>query len=381
MNADDRGALAVLAGLASITPARLRLLMSRHGPAEALAALCGGVALDAAIVRAIPDESLTSMRRDARAADPDAALAVCERAGVRVVARPDDDYPSALAADPSAPWALFVRGDVGALERRRVGVVGTRNATTAGRATAGELGEALSSAGVAVVSGLAAGIDAAAHAGVRRAEVVAPPVAVVGSGPDVPYPRRHAELWSWVADAGLLVSEWPPGTPPHPWRFPLRNRVIAALSEVLVVVESRARGGSLITARQALDRGVEVMAVPGSVKSPASAGTNQLLRDGAAPVTAIDDVLTMLGLDHRRQGELPFDPRPVPTGRQATVLQACQVEPSTLDMVAAATGLSLVDAALAAARLERSGWLVEVGGWFEPTSSHLSPWASRQVAP
>lgn len=379
MNADDRGALAVLAGLGAMNPARLRLLMRRYGPAEALAALCGGSMLEAGIERSIPAEALGSMRREARAGDPATALATCDRLGVTVVALPDDGYPGVLVADPFAPWALFVRGDLDAVARRRVGIVGTRNATAAGRATAGELASALSAAGVAVVSGLAAGIDAAAHAGVRATEPMTAPIAVVGCGPDVPYPRRQHELWNWVADAGLLISEWPPGTPPHPWRFPQRNRVIAALSEVLVVVESRARGGSLITARLALDRGVEVMAVPGSVKSPASAGTNQLLRDGAAPVTSVDDVLAMLGIDHRRQGELPFDPRPLPTGRQAQVLEACRVEPSTLDMLATATGLTLVDTALAAARLERSGWLVEVGGWFEPTSSHLSPWASRQV--
>ena len=114
------------------------------------------------------------------------------------------------------------------------------------------------------------------------------------------------------------------------------------------------------------------MAVPGSPRCAASVGTNQLLRDGAAPVTAVDDVLTMLGLDHRRQGELPFDPRPLPSGDQALVLSACEVEPRTLDTIAASTGLSLVDAALAAARLERSGWLVEAGGWFEPTASRLA---------
>lgn len=381
MNADDRGAIAVLAGLGGMTPLRLRLLMRRYRPDEALVALCGGAALDPAIERAIPAETLGPMRRAARAADPSSALAACDRAGVTVVARPDDAYPRVLTTDPDAPWALFVRGDLGAIDRRRVGIVGTRNATSAGRATAAELGSALSSAGVAVVSGLAAGIDAAAHAGVREADPVTAPIAVVGCGPDVPYPRHQHALWNWVADAGLLISEWPPGVPPHPWRFPQRNRVIASLSEVLVVVESRARGGSLITARQALDRGVEVMAVPGSVKSPASAGTNRLLRDGAAPVTSVDDVLAMLGLDHRRNGELPFDPRPMPTGSEARVLQACEVEPSTLDMLARATGLDLVDAALSAARLERSGWLAEVGGWFETTSSHLSPWASRQVQP
>ncbi|NNE12799.1 MAG: DNA-protecting protein DprA, partial [Ilumatobacter sp.] len=233
-----------------------------------------------------------------------------------------------------------------------------------------DLGRELAEADVAVVSGLARGIDAAAHRGVRAATAGAPPVAVVGCGLDVPYPKAHRDLWEWVASAGLLVSEWPPGVAPHAWRFPLRNRILAALSEVVVVVESRERGGSLITARLAAERGVDVMAVPGSPRSRASLGTNKLLVDGATPVTAVDDVLVALGLDHRRAA-LPFDPRPVPDARQQLVLDACRVEPSNIDMIVGATGLGVTDVAMAAARLERDGWLVEAAGWFEPTGSRL----------
>ena len=126
------------------------------------------------------------------------------------------------------------------LAKRAVSIVGTRNATAAGRATAFELGEALAGAGLAVVSGLARGIDGAAHRGVRAG--VGDAVGVVGSGVDIPYPRQNAELWQWVAEHGLLISEWPPGTPPEDFRFPLRNRIIATLGDVLVVVESRRAG-------------------------------------------------------------------------------------------------------------------------------------------
>ena len=138
-------------------------------------------------------------------------------------------------------------------------------------------------------------------------------------------------------------------------------------------VESRERGGSLITARAAAERSVEVMAVPGSPRCRASAGTNQLLVDGAGPVTCVDDVMAMLGLDHRRQGELPFDPRPMPDALQSRVLAACQQRPSTIDMVFAEVDATLSSVALAAARLERDGWLVEAGGWFEATGSRLQP--------
>ena len=266
---------------------------------------------------------------------------------------------------------MFVRGDLDALGDRRVGIVGTRHATAAGRATASELGSALASESIAVISGLARGIDAAAHRGVRSSGGPGRAVAVVGSGPDVHYPKLNADLWEWVATAGLLVSEWPPGVRPDAWRFPQRNRIIAALSEVLVVVESRERGGSLITARAAADRGIDVMAVPGSPRSRASFGTNQLLVDGVAPVTSAHDVLTALGLDHRRQGSVPFDPRVQPDEMQQLILDACLEQPSNLDMIVSATGLSITDAALGAARLERSGWLVEAGGWFEPVGSRL----------
>jgi DNA processing protein len=276
-----------------------------------------------------------------------------------------------LCHDPEAPAALFVRGDLGALGGRRVGIVGTRHATAAGRATASELGSALAAESVAVVSGLARGIDAAAHRGVRSGGGPGRAVAVVGSGPDVHYPKLNAELWEWVATEGLLVSEWPPGVRPDAWRFPQRNRILAAMSEVVVVIESRERGGSLITARAAIDRGIDVMAVPGSPRSRASFGTNQLLVDGAAPVTSVDDVLVALGLDHRRQGNLAVDTRVPPDDIQQLVLDVCLEQPSNLDMMVTATGLSVSDAALAAARLERSGWLMEAGGWFEPVGSRL----------
>src|SRR5690606_572209 len=136
--------------------------------------------------------------------------------------------------------------DLSVLAERRAGIIGTRNATAAGRATAFELGHELAVNGVAVVSGLARGIDGAAHRGVRAGD--GRPAGGVANGRDAPYPKPHTELWEWVATHGLLVSEWPPGTTPEPWRFPLRNRILAALCEVLVVVESRERGGSLITA-------------------------------------------------------------------------------------------------------------------------------------
>lgn len=365
------GAIAVLAASGTISPARLRLLLTHHDPLDALERLANGGSLHPMFVRGLPPATLERLRARVRGASPAGAASACERLGVSVIPLGDQRFPASLVHDPEAPAALFVRGDLAALAGRRVGIVGTRHASAAGRATAADLAAALSAESVAVISGLARGIDAAAHRGVRCGPGPGRAVAVVGSGPDVTYPKVNAELWEWVASEGLLISEWPPGVTPDAWRFPLRNRIIAALSEVVVVVESRERGGSLITARAAADRGIDVMAVPGSPRSRASAGTNQLLVDGVAPVTSADDVLMALGLDHRRQGTLPFDTRPVPDQLQRRLLDVCEREPSTLDMVVAATSVPIMDAALGLARLERSGWLVEAGGWFEPVGSRL----------
>jgi DNA processing protein len=367
------GALTVLAGLPRVSPSRLRLLLLHHEPGDALDRLAAGRRLHPMVMRGVAPEALEAWRATARQTSADEARAGCERLGVRVIPLGDADYPNQLALDPEPPAVLFVQGDLASLDARRVGIVGTRNATAAGRATATELGSALGAGGVTIVSGLARGIDAAAHRGVRVGGAPGRAVAVVGNGLDLPYPKQNAELWGWVAEHGLLLSEWPPGVGPTGWRFPLRNRVIAALCEVLVVVESRERGGSLITAAAAADRGVEVMAVPGSPRSRASAGTNQLLVDGVAPVTSAADVFGMLGLDHRRQTELPFDPRPAPDALQRKVLDVCAEQPATIDLIAAGLDLGIAEAAMAAARLERTGWLVEAGGWFEPAGSRLRP--------
>jgi DNA processing protein len=373
MSTDQLAALAALAGLPGIGPGRLRRLLAHHDPVEALDRLRSGRHLHPMFERGLAAADLDRLRRQAADLSPDAVLAACAAAGVAVVPIGAPAYPAVLAADPEAPVVLFVCGDPDAVHARRVGVIGTRNATASGLATAAELGAELASAGVSVVSGLARGIDGAAHDGVRRSGGPGRAIGVVGNGLDRPYPKRHADLWHWVAASGLLISEWPPGTPPDAWRFPQRNRILAALCEVVVVVESRERGGSLITAQAAAERGIEVMAVPGSPRSRASVGANQLLVDGAAPVTSALDVLAMLGLDHRRSGRAPFDPRPRPDPFQASVLATCGCAPCTLDHLVVTLGASFADVALAVARLERDGWLVEAGGWFEPAGSRLEP--------
>jgi DNA processing protein len=271
-----------------------------------------------------------------------------------------------MRGDFAAPAVLFAKGDVRTFINRRVGIIGTRAASAAGRHFARRLARDLSQSGVSVVSGLARGIDAAAHRGVldAAADNTAPPIAVVASGLDVVYPREHANLWAAVAERGVIVSESPPGCAPDAFRFPLRNRILAMASEVLVVVESRATGGSMITVDEAAKRGVVVMAVPGSPHSTTSAGTNALLAQGAATVCDAADVLVALGIDHHRQ-TTSSDARMRPTAADRVVIDALARRPMTLDQLVVHLQLPIADVALRLGRLEAQGWTVVNGGWWE----------------
>jgi DNA processing protein len=362
----DHGIVAALAGLPAMGPKRLSVLLTQHEPAEALDVVRGGRPPHPSVLAHASTDVLAAWRAAAGRLDPEQSAARCTELGVRVLQPGDPDFPPELVRDAAPPAVLFARGDLRALDRRRVAIVGTRNATRGGIETAVALGHDLAEAGVTVLSGLALGIDAAAHRGALRAAGVEPSaVAVVGSGPDVVYPRRHAALWDEICARGLLLTEWPPGTRPDAFRFPLRNRLIAGLSEVLVVVESRERGGSLLTAAEAIDRSVTVMAVPGSPRNRAAAGTNRLIVDGATPVLGADDVLVALGLDTARRDRTLVDNRRRPVGVEADVLERCRRDPCTLDEITTALGLPVAEAAMALARLERSGWVAEAQGWFE----------------
>jgi DNA processing protein len=286
-------------------------------------------------------------------------------AGVAVYALSDATYPPALFADHQAPAVLFSRGDIDSLNGPRVAVVGTRSATHYGEDVAAELGRDLAGAGVAVVSGLALGIDGAAHHGALAAGS-APPVGVVASGLDVVYPRRHAWLWDQVATRGVLLSESPLGTPAAPWRFPLRNRIIASLAQVVVVVECHRHGGALHTVEAAIVRGRPVMAVPGSVRSPASVGTNALLADGCQPVRDADDVLTALDLELTGRPLPPASsPHPALDEQATALLRAIDWEPTATEEVLRRTGMGLEEAAVILDRLEEAGLARGGHGWWE----------------
>jgi len=282
---------AVQGSLASWLGVQRRLALH---PAEAVARL-----------RADPDPGplLASLRGlgggAAELANGRRALAAC---GARLVPYPSPAYPEALRRLGDAAPVLAVRGDTAVLSEPCVAIVGARAATAYGKEMARRLAGDLARAGVVVVSGLARGIDATAHT--AAVEAGGRTVAVQACGPDRVYPAVHRGLADRIARHGAVVSELPPGTPPRRAHFLLRNRLISGLSRAVVVVEARARSGSLVTARHALDQGLEVLAVPGPVTAPTSEGTNALLRDGAAPALSAADVLSCAGIEGAAEASL-----------------------------------------------------------------------------
>jgi DNA processing protein len=260
---------------------------------ELTARMTSGVALEDVIAVCAGDgPGVDALARDARR---DAAL-LLERARASCIAviRCDDEaYPPLLRAIVDPPPVLWVRGARDALTRPAVAIVGSRAATPYALEVSARLAAELAARGVVVVSGLARGVDGAAHRGAVRAG--GQTVAVLGSGPDVIYPREHAELATSLCENGALVSELGPGAPPLPEHFPLRNRLISGISLGVVVVEASEKSGSLITARCALEQGRDVMAVPGSVLGGRNRGSHALLKDGAKVVETADDILEGLG--------------------------------------------------------------------------------------
>ena len=275
-----------------------------------------------------------------RAFDSRAYLRALAARGYRFVARSTPAFPPGLRAIHDPPPGLFVRGSAGLelLARPAVAIVGARACSGYGASVARMLGRELAQAGLVVVSGLARGVDAEAHRGALEAD--APTVAVLGCGIDRDYPAAHAELARRIAADGLLVSEYAPGVEPAPWRFPARNRIVAGLCAATVVVEARERSGALITADLALEEGREVFAVPGEIASALSAGTNNLLKLGAAPLTTSADVLASFGLE---PGGRPVD------GGLLDLL------PATADELVRRTGLPAAEIARALVELELDG--------------------------
>lgn len=331
-----------------IGPARLSRLIEYFGsvraaweaPASALAA----TGLDARTC-----EALMALR--ARL-DLDAELERVWRAGASLLCLEDADYPALLREIPQPPPLIYIRGSLAVCDDWAVAVVGTRRPTSYGKEAAKRITGELAAAGVTIVSGLAIGVDGVAHeaaldAGGRT-------IAVLGCGVDVAYPDRHRDLVTRIVHQGALVSEYPIGTVPAPLNFPPRNRLISGLTRGTLVVEAGARSGALITVEFALEQGRDVFAVPGSIFSRFSEGTNRLIRDGAGLVSGAGDILTALNLtavpeQQALQFDVPDDPA------EQIVLAGLDHEPRHIDEIGRTGGLAAAAVAAALAMLELKG--------------------------
>jgi DNA processing protein len=287
-----------------VGPATFHRLISEHGSARSALDALPGIARAAGVeaYEVCPLGVVQAELRQGRAL------------GARLLMHGEGDYPATLADIADAPPILWALGDVALLNRPMVAMVGARNASSLGVRMARRLGLGLSEAGVTVVSGLARGIDAAAHE--AALEHPGRTIAVMAGGIDVIYPPENTALARHIAERGCRISEHPPGLEPQARHFPLRNRIVAGLARAVIVVEAAAKSGSLITAKAALDYGREVMAVPGHPFDARASGCNMLIRDGAVLVRSTADVQEALGLPGRPEPELRLQPLPGPESPQ-----------------------------------------------------------------
>ena len=319
-------------------------LRGADAPAHVLSRLAAACAAD-------DPSRVAALRREAAG-----VVARASAGGITAVPRDDPAYPAALTTIIDSPMVIWTRGRREPLNALAVAIVGSRAASPYALTVAEQLAADLAARGIIVVSGLARGVDSAAHRGALAAGGVT--IAVLGSGVDVVYPREHRALAAAIDQRGAVISELVPGTPPAPFFFPLRNRIISGLSRAVVVVEANEKSGSLITARCALDQGRDVLAVPGNILTGRNRGAHALIRDGATIVESADDILEELGLgaqnaEKARSGALPADP-----------LLACLTpgEASDLDAIAERSGLGTAALLPRLFQLELQGAVARVGG-------------------
>lgn len=298
--------------------------------------------------------------------DPDVTAARTTEAGARFVTPADPEYEDRLNDLGDPPASLFLSGRPLGEQPERVAIVGSRNCSDLGRDVATDLGRALVAGGLAVVSGAAHGIDAAAHRGALQGG--GRTVAVLGSGIDVAYPASNRGLLGRIASAGTIVSEYPPGVPAEAQRFPARNRIVVSLARAVVVVEGASKSGSRISVDHALDLGRDVFAVPGPVTSPLAETPLEIIREGATLIRGAADLLEDLGID----GPAALPPPPDLDGRERLVWDALTVA-SLPDAVARQAGLSIPDAVTTLVRLELRGLIASVGGRYERAHRPFSP--------
>ncbi|HEX2793698.1 MAG TPA: DNA-processing protein DprA [Croceicoccus sp.] len=348
--------------------ARIRLLRTAHVGPVSYRHMLARYGNAVAALEVLPELAARGGKRQvaAPAETVRAEIAAVRAAGARYLFHDDPAYPALLREAPSSPPILTYRGDAALLDRPAVAVVGARNASVAAMKLARQFSEALAEQGRVVVSGLARGIDAAAHEGALGAGHTA---GVIAGGIDVVYPPQHADLQERIASHGVLVAEQPPGVEPQARHFPGRNRIIAGLCAGTLVVEAAPRSGSLITARLAAEAGREVMAIPGNPLDGRARGCNQLIRDGAILVQTPEDVLELLdgftGLPRStfREERDAFKPVAIdPDDTPADIESLLSAAPVPVDDLVRASGESASAVQLALLELELAGRLVRHAG-------------------
>ena len=347
-----------LEGASGVGPRSAHTLLAAFGSPRAI--FQAGYAALATYVKPAAARSLCGPPAPGIEAAAEALLAWSGQPGHHVLMLGDRAYPAALANIPDPPLLLYIRGHVELLARPALAIVGSRNATVQGKANAASFAAALSHSGVCVVSGLALGIDAAAHEGALRGPGAT--IAVVGTGADLSYPARNRALSERIAVEGAILSEYPLGTPPTAGNFPRRNRIISGLSSGVLVVEAAAQSGSLITARVAAEQGREVFALPGSIHAPLAKGCHKLIRDGARLVETVDEVLEAMRIS-------PLATMPasstaaVPTETGCTQLLAqLGHDASDVDTLLAQTGMSVGELSMGLLALELAGMIERLPG-------------------
>ncbi|WP_295043598.1 DNA-processing protein DprA [uncultured Paracoccus sp.] len=353
MAADDDMTVLRLIRSRRVGPATYHRLVAEHGSARAALQALPEIAAAAGI------SGYETCPEGVAAAE----LAAGRKAGARLIRCDSPLYPAALREIDGAPPILWLRGDPAWLSRNPVAVIGARNASSLGLRMARGMAAGLGEAGHTVVAGLARGIDTAAH----NAALPTGTVAVMAGGVDVIYPAENVILAAQIAEKGVLVSEQPPGTEPQARHFPTRNRIVSGLSLAVVVIEAAHRSGTLITAKNALDQGREVMAVPGHPMDARAGGCNQLIRDGALLVRNSADVCAALGriADPAPMAETPTAPRPEPVEAgelEARILSRLGPSPSDENDVIRDLGLPAATANAAILSLELQGRLLRVPG-------------------
>lgn len=356
-------AWACLARVPGLGASGLKALVDGFGTAQAVLAASGTEFAEAG-VSANLRAALLALDKAGAAAD----LAWRDSPDKHLLVLSDPRYPALLAELEDAPAVLYVLGEPAYLSLPQLAIVGSRNPTAQGRENAQQFAASLGGAGLAITSGMALGIDGAAHQGALAAGGIT--IAVAGTGLDRVYPARHRELAHQIAEHGALISEFPPGTGVRPSNFPQRNRIIAGLSLGTLVVEAAIASGSLITARQAMEFGREVFAVPGSIHNPMAKGCHSLIRQGAKLVECANDILEELGPLAAVAQSLPLavhEPVPAKTldPEDATVLAAVDDAPTPVDSVVQRTGLSASVVAGALLGLELRGFLALCPGGYQ----------------